>query len=403
MRRLDALVVGASLSGAAVSKRLVDAGLDAVVIERAHLPRKKTCSGILSPRGHRFLIENFGPLPKEALHKPTACRGVTFHFRGDISLPMDFHYGTTAHLNRKHSDHWAIRQSRVEVHDATRFTGLKDMGTHVEVSAVKDGEPVRYEARYVIGADGPNSNVRNALYDNYRKRIDWFKVKHFIHEVVDCPLDEEYFHFWFNPDLGFYTWSHRREPGQIVGVGYEVGDNLLKRHDKTVRFLEEKHSVRLGRVIEQEGSINNFGLSLINRYVFGKGRVLVTGQAAGFLNMIAEGMSCALHSGAIAGEAVADGLRSGREPQALYRDMISSEVRRCSDQWNPFMILFRNPHEADFMETAKRLLSPSERRTMWLELGRFLYPWGKFNWGRKILYQGMKRNLMGHYCRSTWL
>ena len=45
------------------------------------------------------------------------------------------------------------------------------------------------------------------------------------------------------------------------------------------------------------------GPSLINRYVFGKGNVLITGQAAGFLNMIGEGMSCALHSGAICGEA----------------------------------------------------------------------------------------------------
>ena len=34
-------------------------------IERKELPRHKICSGILSPRGHRFLLENFGPLPPE--------------------------------------------------------------------------------------------------------------------------------------------------------------------------------------------------------------------------------------------------------------------------------------------------------------------------------------------------
>jgi hypothetical protein len=36
-------------------------------------------------------------------------------------------------------------------------------------------------------------------------------------------------------------------------------------------------------------ALRELGLSLINRYVFGRGNVLVTGQAAGFLNMMAEG------------------------------------------------------------------------------------------------------------------
>jgi len=73
MRSVDVVIVGASLSAAAAAKRLVDAGLETIVLERKELPRHKICSGILSPRGHRFLLENFGPLPREALHQPTSC------------------------------------------------------------------------------------------------------------------------------------------------------------------------------------------------------------------------------------------------------------------------------------------------------------------------------------------
>ena len=79
-REVDVLIVGASLAAAAAAKRLVDAGYRTVALERKKLPRHKICSGILSPRGHRFLLENFGPLPAEILHEPTSCRGVTFHF-----------------------------------------------------------------------------------------------------------------------------------------------------------------------------------------------------------------------------------------------------------------------------------------------------------------------------------
>ncbi|TRZ57180.1 MAG: FAD-binding protein, partial [Rhodocyclaceae bacterium] len=46
MRSVDVVIVGASLSGAAAAKRLVDAGLETIVIERKQLPRHKICSGI---------------------------------------------------------------------------------------------------------------------------------------------------------------------------------------------------------------------------------------------------------------------------------------------------------------------------------------------------------------------
>src|SRR5205085_4201071 len=128
VREVDVLIVGASLSAAAAAKRTVDAGLETVILERKELPRHKICSGILSPRGHRFLLENFGPLPREALHEPTSCRGVTFHFPSMVSLSMDFFGGTTPHLHRKFSDHWAIKQSGAEVHDRTSFAGLEHTG-----------------------------------------------------------------------------------------------------------------------------------------------------------------------------------------------------------------------------------------------------------------------------------
>ena len=66
-------------------------------------------------------------------------------------------------------------------------------------------------------------------------------------------------------------------------------------------------------------------MSLTNHFVFGERRVLVTGQAAGFLNMMAEGMSCAMHSGAIAGESIVESFTRNRDANAIYDDLIQSE------------------------------------------------------------------------------
>ena len=402
VRTTDVIIVGASLSAAAAAKRVVDAGYEAIALERFRLPRVKPCSGIISPRGHRFLIENFGPLPKEVLHEPEACRGVTFYFPGGVELPMEFDGGSTPHLNRTFSDYWAIQRSGAVVHDDMRFLSAVDCGTHVEVTAGNGKEETHYRARYVIGADGPNSKVVTTLYPGYRDRIRWFTVKQHLHEIIDCPLDPEYFHCWFHPDLGYYTWSHQRNGKQIVGVGYEANDDFTVRHKKTLKYLEERHRVRLGACMERETSVNNFGLSLINRYVFGKGNILVTGQAAGFLNMIAEGMSAALHSGAIAGEAVVDAFRLNKPVQDIYRTMIRSEVRRCSDQWNVLKILFGRPHEADFM-AALRSRSASEKLIVLKDVLKFLRPWGKYNWGRQMLWQAITRHVTGGYDPRRWL
>src|ERR1700741_4094256 len=126
MRNVDVIIVGASLAAAAAAKRLVDAGLETIILERKQLPRHKICSGILSPRGHRFLLENFGPLPREVLHEPTSCRGVTFHYPSGLSLTMPFDGGPTPHLHRKYSDHWALQRSGAEAHDQTTFVSLED-------------------------------------------------------------------------------------------------------------------------------------------------------------------------------------------------------------------------------------------------------------------------------------
>ena len=401
-RKVDVVLVGGSLSAAAAAKRLVDAGLETVVLERKKLPRHKICSGILSPRGHRFLLENFGPLPRDILHEPTSCRGVTFHFPSMLQLSMDFHGGPTPHLHRRFSDYWAIRRSGVEVQDETTFLGLEDDGSGVTVRARGAGVETTYRARVVIGADGPSSPVTRAILPEHPKRIPWFFVGQKFHDIESCPLDPDYFHFWFHPALGHYTWSHGRDGRQIVGVGFDAGGSFHDTHRKVVEYFRDKHDVQLAPADDHEGCAQNFGLSLINRYVFGKGNVLVTGQAAGFLNMMAEGMSCALHSGAIAGESVVAALRANRPVQEIYRRMIVSEVRRCSDQWNPLMIAFGAPHEADFKAALARL-SRREQATVMKEVLSFIRIYGKFKWGRQILGQSLGRLFRGGYSPSRWV
>ncbi|MDX8377848.1 MAG: NAD(P)/FAD-dependent oxidoreductase [Mariprofundales bacterium] len=405
MQKYDVIIIGASLAAAAAAKRLVDAGLHTLIIEKKKLPRHKVCSGILSPRGHRFLIENFGALPAQTLHSPSYCRGVTFHFPCGVALPMNFFGGTTPHLHRKYSDYWAIMRSGAEVWDETSFTRLERHSDYSIVHVKRRGQQAQsYHARFVIGADGPSSHVVREVYPKYAKSIPWFFVGQMFHDIKKCPLDEEYFHFWFHHQLSHYTWSHARDGQQIVGVGFKVGDSFSARHKKVVTYLEDRHDVHLQSAVEKqkEGCAENFGPSLINRYVFGKDNVLITGQAAGFLNMIGEGMSCALHSGAISGEAIIESHYTGKPVQGLYRSMITSEVRRTTDQWNPLQIAFGLPHEADF-RAAMSKLSLNEQKNVLTDMWRYVLLFKEFNWGRQIIARSSERAFFGKYMSKQWL
>jgi flavin-dependent dehydrogenase len=315
---------------------------------------------------------------------------------------MDFDYGPTPHLHRKFSDYWAVKKSGAEVQDETTCLSVVNAHDYIGVNVRHDEEDIQLRARYVIGADGALSAVRKSIYPSYEKTIPWFVVGQKLHQIIENPLDDEYFHFWFHPELGNYTWSHIRDGKLIVGTGCEKGDNLAKRQQNVVHYLEQKHGVKLGAGSKLEGTVENFGPSLINRYVFGKGNVLITGQAAGFFNMIAEGMSVALHSGAIAGESVVQAFQSNKPVQDIYRTKIGSEVRHCSDQWNPLQIAFGRPHEADFRKTLIARHTLGNRLRIIGEILTFTKIYGKFKWGRQIISQALYRMLHGEYNRKRW-
>jgi flavin-dependent dehydrogenase len=118
--------------------------------------------------------------------------------------------------------------------------------------------------------------------------------------------------------------------------------------------------------------------------------------------MIGEGMSCTLHSGAIAGEAVVESRLRNRPVQELYRRMVASEVRRTTDQWNPLKIAFGRPHEADFPAALGRL-SWRERRLVLRDLWRFIVLYKEFKWGRQIARAAVQRLLAPGYPMHRWL
>jgi flavin-dependent dehydrogenase len=394
----DVLIVGASLAGACAARRTVDAGFRTIIIERKELPRHKICSGILSPRGYTFLRQNFGEPPDEAFHAPKWITGVNFLFRNGLQLPMPFIPGPTPHIYRKHADHHVVRKSGAELHERTEFRDLETRPKDVLVKARRagsGGEEIVYRAKYVIAADGPRSDVVAKLYPAFRNSIAWFVVgQKYYH--ADLNLDPAWFHFTINAQLGYYTWTHAENGTHIVGYTGNHGDPWPKGHATAVEYLEKRHGLNIRGEVSKEGCLENFGMSLTNNFVFGERRVLVAGQAAGFLNMMAEGMSCAMHSGAIAGESIVESFARDRNANEVYGRLIQSERTRTVDQWNPLKIVFGMPHEAD-LKAAMMKLRLRDRAYMVKEMLAYVGQFRGQRWLAPILTAAARRLVLGRY------
>ena len=148
-----------------------------------------------------------------------------------------------------------------------RYPGAVFMNCQVTMWRDGDIERISFSSASPCSACGPKSGVTRSVYPDYRSGIPWFMVGQKFQRIIECPLDRDYFHFWFHPGLGHYTWSHERNAQQIVGVGFPAGGNLHIAHKNVERYLADKHAVILEPAEKLEGCVQNFRASSDMGYV----------------------------------------------------------------------------------------------------------------------------------------
>ena len=80
VKSYDAIVIGAGPAGAAASRRLVEGGMNTLLVEKYKLPRRKMCSGLLSRWTVDFVHGHFGPMPENVYTETPFLKGFGFNF-----------------------------------------------------------------------------------------------------------------------------------------------------------------------------------------------------------------------------------------------------------------------------------------------------------------------------------
>ena len=301
---LDVAVVGAGPAGATAAHLLAEAGARVALLEKASLPRTKTCGGGIVGRAFQWLATDIAPAVEHT------CWTATVSLRGERVVVC-------------HRDRPLIRMTMRAVLDALLAEAAAaagaDLRPQCRVTAMETTErAVRLttdrgtvDASLVICADGATSPVaRQAGWSPAHSAIPALEMEA---EVDDATLRR--FHQSARFDFGLprdgYAWVFPKAAHLSIGV------LSTRRGSINLRAALRSYLRQLG-IVPLAGDVS--GAVIPIRPVPGpwmRNRVLVVGDAAGFVDpLLAEGISAAALSARMAATAIAE---SEMHPAATSR------------------------------------------------------------------------------------
>ncbi len=340
----DVIIVGAGPSGAATAKALSDNGLKPLILEKMKLPRYKCCSGVLFGEAQVLLKEYFGTLPPEEVYcHPKVIKASNVQgyeegkglFQWYWEWPKEGKTFPSDYLNlwRDKFDYWLVQQSGGEVVDGCIFKDFKVEGNVVKVGAQKGKKRVEFSGRYLVGADGGSSRVRNILDPTFKEKYVELVVYQGYYQYESMGLEEDHWYVFSGSNLGTTIASLHQKDGLLtMCVGVPRGKRPKPYFENFKSFLKEKFGVKLGNFVRQEGCIFN-NMFITGNFHQGKERVLLVGEAAGLIHMNGSGIDTSLDSGYRAGEAIVEALKSGIDAWELYYDRtrdIRDHIKECA-------------------------------------------------------------------------
>ena len=334
MQLWDAIVVGAGPAGCAAAYDLAAAGRQVLLVDKASFPRPKACAGALTMKAVRALRYAIDPVVRK-----TVCDAVLEHRSGPGELqPVRRRRPICVMTVRSELDAYCLDQTRARGAGFLRIGGIAAIEEQADRVLLRmEGQAEPLTARFVVGADGVHSRVRALQEGSSTRTTTWFRKAFAVEANVPYASTGREFPFTFDfaPVLGGYGWLFPRNDHVNVGLytcgpaplpkqgGLKEGQSVIDR-----AALADYIAARCGT--RDHGAVTGQFLGLgAARYVPSQGRVLLAGDAAGFVDpLTGEGIYGAIASGQAAAAAILASLHEGSDAAGEYRARLRGQ---CAD------------------------------------------------------------------------
>jgi geranylgeranyl reductase family protein len=291
----DVVVVGAGPCGASAARVAAEAGCRVLLLERAAIPRYKTCGGGLIGCSQEFLPSGLEVAVHDEIEAVTfgmrGRRQRTMSSSGAARLKMVFRDELDAALTR------VAAEAGATVLDRTPVLAVEDEDGTV---AVRTGTGELVRARALVGADGSASRVGRHLGVRC-EQVD-------LALEVEVPVDRRTASRWrgrmlmeWGPLPGSFGWVFPKNDVCTAGVVAAKGQGAATK--SYMREFLRRHGLDQLTPLHDTGHLTR---CRAQDSPLARRRVLVAGDAAGLCDPWSrEGISFALRSGVRAGEAAA--------------------------------------------------------------------------------------------------
>jgi menaquinone-9 beta-reductase len=304
----DALVVGSGPAGSVAATVLARGGARVALVDKAKFPRDKACGDLVGPRGVQLLTDLGIAVPGAIEVGDMIIVGPTSHRVRLPCFPGRTYPGHALAFPRADFDatlHEAAIRAGAEAFVDRAAEPLWGEGG-LKGFSLSSGTELR--ADIIIGADGASSRVAACADLVDPRRVLWgFAVRAYVDERVDLP----HILLWEPTSwraFPGYGWLFPGPDGR-ANLGLGVGTLSTRTGAATaarelpafVRTLRELGLLRGAAPAPTLGGWLKLGMVGTNP---ARGRVLLTGDAAGLVNPLqGEGISQAMTSGRAAAQA----------------------------------------------------------------------------------------------------
>jgi len=287
----DVIIVGAGPAGAVLAYLLARFGLDVLVLEKATLPRYKTCGGGVTLKTLQNLPFDAGPV-----YECQAVGGI-LSYAGRQLLKADLGWTVAWTVMRGRFDHFLIQQAVMAGATLVEDVAVEGVTLHDDRVVVHSAKG-DYAARLLVGADGVNSGVARSLGLLPDRRVGVAVEAEVAVPPSGLEAQGAYATFDFGALPHGYGWIFPKQDHLSVGVFQAQPGKAAGLRQRLDQFIACQPALQGGQMLHFQGHPIPLGAT---RQPVDRGRALLVGDAANLADpWLGEGIYYAVLSARLA-------------------------------------------------------------------------------------------------------